>query len=165
MGGCPTGEARITPGYRLFAKWVIHTVGPVWWGGEDGKDEALANCYRNSFALVRQHNIRSVAFPAISTGAYGFPVDRAARIAVRESLAFLENDDTVRRSFWSALARKSTKLTLTLPRKPDERRDSFHPQERLAFEQNSAPRGYFIGPFSLYPGAPASLPATTGKSI
>jgi len=95
LGGCPTGEARITPGYRLFAKWVIHTVGPVWWGGEEGKDEALANCYRNSFALVRQHHIRSVAFPAISTGAYGFPVDRAARIAVRECLSFLENDDTV----------------------------------------------------------------------
>lgn len=85
LGGCPTGEARITKGYNLAASWVIHTVGPVWRGGEHGEDDLLRNCYRNCFALVRQHKIRSVAFPSISTGAYGFPLERAARIAVSET--------------------------------------------------------------------------------
>ena len=74
LGGCPTGEARITGGYRLSAKWVIHTVGPVWHGGKKGEDELLSRCYRNSLAIAQQHDIRSIAFPAISTGAYGFPL-------------------------------------------------------------------------------------------
>lgn len=90
IGGCPTGEARITKGYRLPAKYVIHTVGPVWRGGGNGEDDLLENCYRSSLALAREHGIRSIAFPAISTGVYGFPVDRAARIAVaavRDELA------------------------------------------------------------------------------
>ena len=85
LGGCPTGEARITKGYRLPAKWVIHTVGPVWHGGDRGEDDLLASCYRNSLALAAKHGIRSIAFPAISTGAYRFPKDRAARIAWRET--------------------------------------------------------------------------------
>jgi O-acetyl-ADP-ribose deacetylase (regulator of RNase III) len=85
LGGCPTGQARITRGYRLPAKWVIHTVGPVWRDGSHGEDELLANCYRSSFALVEQHGIRTVAFPSISTGAYGFPMERAAQIAVTET--------------------------------------------------------------------------------
>ena len=84
LGGCPTGEARITHGYRLRAKWVIHTVGPVWRQGAHGEDQLLANCYRNSLALAERHGVRSIAFPSISTGAYGFPVDRAARIAIGE---------------------------------------------------------------------------------
>ena len=91
LGGCPTGEARITRGYRLPARWVIHTVGPVWHGGGRGEDEALANCYRNSLALAAQHGARTVAFPAISTGIYGFPLERATDIAVRETLAFLRD--------------------------------------------------------------------------
>ena len=74
LGGCPTGEARITGGYRLSAKWVIHTVGPVWHGGKKGEDELLSRCYSNSLAIAQQHDIRSIAFPAISTGAYGFPL-------------------------------------------------------------------------------------------
>ncbi len=82
LGGCPTGEARITKGYRLPAKFVIHTVGPVWRGGTHGEDELLRSCYRNSLALARQHAIRSIAFPAISTGVYLFPLARATRIAV-----------------------------------------------------------------------------------
>jgi len=90
LGGCATGEAKITRGYRLPARWVIHTVGPVWHGGNRGEDELLAGCYRNTFALVQKHNLKTVAFPSISTGAYGFPMDRAARIAVRESKQFLE---------------------------------------------------------------------------
>jgi O-acetyl-ADP-ribose deacetylase (regulator of RNase III) len=83
IGGCPTGEARITAGYRLPARHVIHTVGPVWKGGDAGEDELLASAYRNSLALALQHGLRSVAFPAISTGIYGFPAERAAEIAVR----------------------------------------------------------------------------------
>jgi O-acetyl-ADP-ribose deacetylase (regulator of RNase III) len=92
LGGCPAGEARITRGYRLPARHVIHTVGPVWQGGDAGEEELLANCYRNSLTLLREHGLRSVAFPAISCGAYGFPIDRAAAIAVAEIRSFLEAD-------------------------------------------------------------------------
>src|SRR5690242_11603409 len=77
LGGCPTGEARITKGYDLPARFVIHTVGPVWHGGRRGEDQDLAGCYRNSLDLAARHGARTVAFPAISTGAYGFPLDRA----------------------------------------------------------------------------------------
>ncbi|HEY7087612.1 MAG TPA: O-acetyl-ADP-ribose deacetylase [Tepidisphaeraceae bacterium] len=81
---CPTGEARITSGFGLPAKFVIHTVGPVWHGGSSGEPELLADCYRNSLALATQNKIASIAFPAISTGVYGYPLDRATEIAVRE---------------------------------------------------------------------------------
>jgi O-acetyl-ADP-ribose deacetylase (regulator of RNase III) len=83
LGGCETGEAKITPGFRLPARYVIHTVGPVWSGGERGEDRLLAGCYRNSFALGLNHGLATIAYPAISTGAYGFPPERAARIALR----------------------------------------------------------------------------------
>ncbi len=83
LGGCATGNAKITPGFRLPAKWVIHTVGPVWHGGDKGEAELLAACYRNSLRLAREHNLRLVAFPAISTGVYRFPLERATRIAVQ----------------------------------------------------------------------------------
>ncbi len=89
LGGCPTGEARITKGYRLPARWVIHTVGPVWRGGGRNEDALLASCYRTSLALAQGHGVKSIAFPAISTGAYGFPMDRAARIAVGEIVRLL----------------------------------------------------------------------------
>jgi O-acetyl-ADP-ribose deacetylase (regulator of RNase III) len=82
LGGCPTGEARATPGYRLAAKWVIHAVGPVWHGGSRGERGLLASCYRRALAIADELGASSVAFPAISTGAYGFPKDLAARIAV-----------------------------------------------------------------------------------
>lgn len=82
LGGCPTGGAKITRGYRLAAKYVIHTVGPVWSGGAGGEDELLRNCYRNSLALAVQHGIHTLAFPSISTGAYRFPIKRASQIAV-----------------------------------------------------------------------------------
>ena len=95
LGGCPTGEARLTRGYELPARHVIHTVGPVWHGGSHDEDEDLANCYRNSLALAVKHGLKSVAFPAISTGAYGFPPDRAARVAVREICAFLHDHPQV----------------------------------------------------------------------
>lgn len=89
LGGCPTGEARITKGYNLPARWIIHTVGPVWRGGKQGEDELLASCYRNSLALAEQRGIKTIAFPCISTGAYGFPFERATRIAVQEVKKFL----------------------------------------------------------------------------
>lgn len=92
IGGCPTGEARITPGFRLPARWVIHAVGPVWSGGARGEPELLAGCYRHAFALARTHEIRSIAFPSISTGIYGYPVEQASRIAMREMLTALADD-------------------------------------------------------------------------
>ena len=82
IGGCPTGDARITPGFRLLARHVIHTVGPVWGGGTRGEPALLRACYERSLALAVEHGLRSIAFPSISTGAYRFPIDRAARIAV-----------------------------------------------------------------------------------
>jgi O-acetyl-ADP-ribose deacetylase len=97
LGGCPTGQAKITRGYRLPARHVIHTVGPVWHGGGHGEDDLLAKCYRNSLELVTSHNLKSVAFPAISCGIYAFPIDRAAAIAVREIRTFLEGNAEVER--------------------------------------------------------------------
>ena len=82
VGGCPTGEARLTRGFALPARWVIHTVGPVWGGGQRGEDELLRSCYRNALELALDAGVRSIAFPAISTGVYGFPKERAARIAL-----------------------------------------------------------------------------------
>jgi len=82
LGGCPTGEARITRGYRLPARFVIHTVGPVWNGGKRGEPELLRGCYVNSLKLAAEHGVRSIAFPSISTGAYRYPIEQAARIAV-----------------------------------------------------------------------------------
>ena len=82
IGGCPTGEARMTSGYRLPARHVIHTVGPVWHGGGQGEDQLLASAYCNALRLAKEHNLKTIAFPAISTGIYGFPADRAAAIAV-----------------------------------------------------------------------------------
>lgn len=98
LDGCPTGEAKITKGYRLPAKHVIHTVGPVWHGGMHGEDELLASCYRSSLALAEQHGLATIAFPSISTGIYRFPMDRAVRIALREILAFLKNSQHVKKA-------------------------------------------------------------------
>jgi len=82
LGGCPTGEARISPGFSLPAKWVIHAVGPVWHGGDAGKDRLLASCYRNSLLLAAERRLQTIAFPQISTGVYGFPTRRAAAISI-----------------------------------------------------------------------------------
>ena len=95
LGGCPTGQAKITKGYNLPAKHVIHTVGPVWHGGNKNEDELLASCYRNCLKLAAEHEIKTIAFPAIGTGVYRFPRERAAAIAVREVGEFLARNKTV----------------------------------------------------------------------
>ena len=91
LGGCPTGEARITAGYGLRAKHVIHTVGPVWNGGTRDEAERLANCYRNSLTLASEHGVKSIAFPSISTGVYGYPIGKASKIAVTTVRKWLDD--------------------------------------------------------------------------
>ena len=93
LGGCSTGEAKITRGYKLSARYVIHTVGPVWHGGETGEADALAACYRSSLDLAREHNCNSVAFPAISCGVYGYPLAEAARVSLGTVQAYLRSHD------------------------------------------------------------------------
>ena len=100
LGGCPTGHARITKGFRLPAKWVIHTVGPVWRGGSQNEAVLLAMCYRSCLAVLRQHGIRTLAFPSISTGAFGYPVEKAARIAVTEVGNYLRTDSMLERVYF-----------------------------------------------------------------
>ena len=95
IGGCPTGEARVSKGYKLPASWIIHTVGPVWKGGRRNEENLLASCYRNSLAAARETGARTIAFPSISTGAYGFPLERATEIAVKETRSFLEEDESL----------------------------------------------------------------------
>lgn len=95
IGGCPTGEARVSKGYRLPARWVIHTVGPIWSGGNRSEDVLLANCYRNCFKAATEKGVKTIAFPSISTGAYGFPLERATEIALKETKKFLATDKTV----------------------------------------------------------------------
>jgi O-acetyl-ADP-ribose deacetylase (regulator of RNase III) len=93
--GCPTGEAKITKGYNLPAKFVIHTVGPVWHGENNNEDNLLANCYKNSLRLAVEQKIKTIAFPAISTGVYSFPIERATNIAINTVAEFLRNDTTI----------------------------------------------------------------------
>jgi O-acetyl-ADP-ribose deacetylase (regulator of RNase III) len=114
LGGCPTGQAKLTKGYNLPAKWVIHTVGPVWQDGSCGEDDLLASCYRNSLELAASHAIRSIAFPSISTGAYRFPLDRATRIALAETKQFLARNTSIEKVVFvcfGAAARECYELT------------------------------------------------------
>jgi O-acetyl-ADP-ribose deacetylase (regulator of RNase III) len=97
IGGCPTGEARVSKGYKLPAQWVIHTVGPIWAGGGKNEENLLANCYRNSLMAAQDLGVKTVAFPSISTGAYGFPLERATEIAMEETKRFLETDEIIER--------------------------------------------------------------------
>jgi O-acetyl-ADP-ribose deacetylase len=97
IGGCPTGEARVTKGYRLPGRWIIHTVGPVWTGGNKNEDDLLASCYRNSLSAAVDIGAETVAFPSISTGAYRFPLERAVRIALKEIKSFLEADQSIQK--------------------------------------------------------------------
>ncbi len=107
LGGCPTGEARITKGYRLPAGHVIHTVGPVWHGGGRGEDDLLAGCYRSSLELAAAHALKTIAFPAISTGVYRFPPQRAARIAVTTAAGFLAGDAVLETVIFCCFGRAS----------------------------------------------------------
>src|SRR5437660_6870620 len=110
LGGCPTGEAKITKGYKLPAKHIIHTVGPVWSGGKRNEDELLARCYRNSLALAAKHSIRTIAFPCISTGAYRFPAEHAAPIALSESKKFLAANKTLEKVFTACFRNTEHKI-------------------------------------------------------
>jgi O-acetyl-ADP-ribose deacetylase (regulator of RNase III) len=110
IGGCPTGEARVSKGYRLPAKWVIHTVGPIWRGGNRNEDHLLASCYRNSLTAAKDLGAKSVAFPSISTGAYGFPLERATEIALKETLDFLEKDETLEQVVFVCFGERALKV-------------------------------------------------------
>jgi O-acetyl-ADP-ribose deacetylase (regulator of RNase III) len=110
LNGCATGDAKITGGYRLQAKHVIHAVGPVWNGGGRGEDELLASCYRRAIEVCKAHNLASVAFPAISTGVYRFPADRAANVAVATSVAALKAAPQLTRVIFCCFSRDSATL-------------------------------------------------------
>jgi O-acetyl-ADP-ribose deacetylase (regulator of RNase III) len=97
LGGCPTGEARITPGFRLPARWIIHAVGPVWHGGNSGEEAALRSAYRSAYRLAREHRVRSIALPAVSCGIFGYPADRAAPIALAEARRAARDDPGLER--------------------------------------------------------------------
>jgi O-acetyl-ADP-ribose deacetylase len=101
LGGCETGQSKITRGYRLPARFVIHTVGPVWHGGGHGEPELLASCYRTTLRLAIEQNVKTIAFPAISCGVYGFPIDQASRIAIREIVNFIEREKRIEKVFIS----------------------------------------------------------------
>ncbi len=109
IGGCPTGEARVSKGYKLPAKWVIHTVGPVWKGGHKNEEGLLADCYRNSLKAAVDRGAKTVAFPSISTGAYGFPLERATEIALKETKRFLETDKTLEKVAFVCFGEKALK--------------------------------------------------------
>jgi len=113
LGGCATGEVKITGGYRLPARYVIHTVGPVWHGGGAGEDELLASCYRSSLALAVGSGATTIAFPAISTGAYGFPAERAAGIAVHAVKEFLEGHGSMKKVLLVCFGNESYRTYLT----------------------------------------------------
>ncbi|TVR99959.1 MAG: O-acetyl-ADP-ribose deacetylase [Rhodospirillales bacterium] len=110
LGGCATGDAKITKGYRLPARHVIHTVGPVWHGGGQGEDKLLASCYRRALEIAAEHRLRSIAFPAISTGVYRFPPERAARIAVATVRSFLADHNCPERVVFCCFSQESADL-------------------------------------------------------
>ena len=109
LGGCPTGEAKITKGYKLPAKYVIHTVGPVWHGGNQNEKQLLENCYKNSLKLAVENNIKTIAFPSISTGAYRFPFERAASIALNTISRFLKDHKSIKKIYLVAFSEKDFK--------------------------------------------------------
>jgi len=107
IGGCPTGEARVSKGYRLPARWVIHTVGPVWKGGHKNEESLLAGCYKNSLKAAQDLGVKTIAFPSISTGAYGFPLERATEIALGETKNFLETDKVLTKVLFVCFGEKA----------------------------------------------------------
>ncbi|KLU61537.1 O-acetyl-ADP-ribose deacetylase [Peptococcaceae bacterium CEB3] len=117
QGGCETGEAVITTGGNLPAKYVIHTVGPVWYGGKQGESEKLRSCYRNSLKLARENGIESIAFPNISTGVYGYPKEEAARLAIDEIRNFLQNKDRIKKVLFVCYDRENYEIYCRLAEK------------------------------------------------
>ena len=107
LGGCPTGEARLTKGYRLLARHVIHTVGPIWRGGSNGEPEKLANCYRNSMQIAADNGFATIAFPAISTGVYGYPLQEAAQIAINQVIECLNEMPSIKKVIFVLFGRKN----------------------------------------------------------
>ena len=107
LGGCPTGEARLTKGYRLPARHVIHTVGPIWRGGSNGEPEKLANCYRNSMQIAADNGFATIAFPAISTGVYGYPLQEAAQIAINQVIKCLNEMPSIKKVTFVLFGRKN----------------------------------------------------------
>jgi len=110
LGGCKTGEAKISPGFNLPAKFIIHTVGPVWQGGNNNEDELLANCYKKSLTLAVENGIKTIAFPAISTGIYSFPLERATKIAVAEVKKFLNKNDFIEKVIFVCFDEKTYEI-------------------------------------------------------
>ena len=107
LGGCPTGEAKLTKGYRLPARHVIHTVGPIWRGGSNGEPEKLANCYRNSMQIAADNGFATIAFPAISTGVYGYPLQEAAQIAINQVIECLNEMPSIKKVIFVLFGRKN----------------------------------------------------------
>ena len=107
LGGCPTGEAKLTKGYRLPARHVIHTVGPIWRGGNNGEPEKLANCYRNSMQIAADNGFATIAFPAISTGVYGYPLQEAAQIAINQVIECLNEMPSIKKVIFVLFGRKN----------------------------------------------------------
>lgn len=110
IGGCPTGEARVSKGYKLPAQWVIHTVGPVWSGGSRNEDLLLSNCYKNSFRAAVEIGAETIAFPSISTGVYRFPLEKATNIALKETVHFLSNNQSIKRIIFVCFGNKVYKI-------------------------------------------------------
>jgi O-acetyl-ADP-ribose deacetylase (regulator of RNase III) len=108
VGGCPTGKARITAGYHLPARRIIHTVGPVWRGGGSGEADLLRSCYRECFSLAREYGVKTIAFPAISTGVYGYPKREAARIAIQEAESAIKQDPGIEKILFVSFNRETT---------------------------------------------------------
>jgi O-acetyl-ADP-ribose deacetylase (regulator of RNase III) len=113
LNGCATGDAKISPGFNMPAKFIIHTVGPVWKGGNNNEDTLLANCYKNSLKLALKNNIKTIAFPAISTGIYSFPLERAAKIAIQEVKEFLEKRKEIERVIFVCFDERTFEMYLT----------------------------------------------------
>jgi O-acetyl-ADP-ribose deacetylase (regulator of RNase III) len=110
IGRCPTGEARLTPGFNLMARYVIHTVGPVWHGGDKGEPELLAACYRNSLLLAVESDIQTIAFPALSTGIFGYPIEAAAKVAVGTVREELERLSSIQRVIFCTFGSEPTEI-------------------------------------------------------
>lgn len=121
LNGCQTGDAKITKGYKLPAKFVIHTVGPIWRGGKDREDELLASCYRRCLELAAQNDIHTIAFPAISTGAFGFPLERATKIAVTEVSNFLQGNTSIEKVIFVCFSKTSSDCYLRVIKEMLER--------------------------------------------